>query len=70
MYMIISSFLKLLIIQRTSHGFTGFFGLRRLANVEMFSVTSCVARRRCHCDFFVLNFKAYIIFVSDTEKFD
>ena len=40
-----------------------FVELRRLDNVEMLSVTSCVERRR----FLVLNFKPLIIFVSDKK---
>ena len=35
-----------------THGVWYFYSLRRLANVdEMFSVTSCVERRRCRCGF-------------------
>ena len=33
------------------------YSLRRLANVEMFSVMSCVERRRCRCGFSCLKFK-------------
>ena len=32
-----------------THGVWHLYSLRRLANVEMFSVTSCVERRRCRC---------------------